>query len=134
MTVGKMINLLKTMNPKAEVKLHERFGEPVLFVVALQNDENTVWLETESDNDMAAEIEARFENASEKQLDELDFYMDMLETGIDVGMVRKYMGNEAADHMLGFCRNHGLIDEVPKLSFSWRRFTKVMFELAKQNI
>lgn len=43
-----------------------------------------------------------------QRLDELDVYMDMLEIGIGVDMVRKYMGDELADHMEKFCKEHGL--------------------------
>lgn len=109
MTVEKAMKLLSKMNPKAELKMHNRFGEPVLFVVALANDDSTVWLECESDNDMKAEISARFESAAEEWSDEADFYMDLLEIGIDVNMVRKYMGKEVADHMESYCKEHGLI-------------------------
>lgn len=38
-----------------------------------------------------------------------DVYMEMLECGIDVDMVRKYLGTDAADHMQTFCEEHGLI-------------------------
>lgn len=31
---------------------------------------------------------------------------------IDVPMVRKYLGNETADHMQEFCEEHGLLEEV----------------------
>lgn len=55
-------------------------------------------LETENDNDMREEIQARFDAASE-----------MLETGIDIKMVRKYLGDDVADHMKDFCKEHGLI-------------------------
>lgn len=41
--------------------------------------------------------------------DELDVYSEMLETGIDIKMVRKYLGDDAADHMKDFCKEHGLI-------------------------
>lgn len=112
MIVRKMIETLQKMDANAEVKLHERFGEPVLFVVALKNDNNTVWLETESDNDMGSELEARFEYAAkiENNVDELDFYTELIETGINVDMVRKYMGDETANHMKEFCEEHGLLD------------------------
>lgn len=39
----------------------------------------------------------------------LEVYMEMLEAGINVPMVRKYMGNEVADAMQQFCEEHGLI-------------------------
>lgn len=47
-------------------------------------------LETENDNDMREDSE-------------------MLETGIDIKMVRKYLGDDVADHMKDFCKEHGLI-------------------------
>lgn len=66
-------------------------------------------METESENDIGEEIGVRFENALENWDDELDFYMDLIETGITVDMVRKYMDDETADHMKTFCEEHGLI-------------------------
>lgn len=39
----------------------------------------------------------------------LDVYSEMLETGIDIKMVRKYLGDDVADHMKDFCKEHGLI-------------------------
>ena len=61
-----------------------------------------------NDNDMREEIQARFDAALEDGKDELDVYSEMLETGIDIKMVRKYLGNDAAD-MKDFCKEHGLI-------------------------
>lgn len=40
---------------------------------------------------------------------DLDVYSEMLETGIDIKMVRKYLGDDVADHMKDFCKEHGLI-------------------------
>ena len=114
MKVKTAISRLEKMNPEAELKLHHPCGEPLLFVMGYANDDSVVWLETESDNDMANEIEARFENAAEEQIDELDFYMDMLETGIDVDIVSKNTDDERADHMEQFCREHGLIQKKQK--------------------
>ena len=59
--------------------------------------------------DMREEIQARFDAALEDGKDELDVYSEMLETGIDIKMVRKYLGDDAADHMKDFCKEHGLI-------------------------
>lgn len=61
------------------------------------------------DNDMREEIQARFDAALEDGKDELDVYSEMLETGIDIKMVRKYLGDDVADHMKDFCKEHGLI-------------------------
>ena len=49
----------------------------------------------------------KYENANE--WNELDFYMDLLDDGIDVDMVRKYMGEDTADVMAEFCEEHGLV-------------------------
>ena len=62
-----------------------------------------------NDNDMREEIQARFDAALEDGKDELDVYSEMLETGIDKKMVRKNLGDDAADHMKDFCKEHGLI-------------------------
>ena len=62
-----------------------------------------------NDNDMREEIQARFDTALEDGKDELDVYSEMLETGIDIKMVRKYLGDDAADLMKDFCKEHGLI-------------------------
>lgn len=109
MKVSKLVEILNKMNPNADVKLHTRYGESALFILALKNDDTTVWLETESDCDMGAELGERFKVASEEQLDELDFYSELVDTGITVDMVRKYMGNDTAKQMENFCFEHGLI-------------------------
>lgn len=91
MTVKTLIEKLSHYNKDAIVRLHHREGEELLFALAFQNDDTTVVLETENDND------------------ELDVYSEMLETGIDIKMVRKYLGDDVADHMKVFCIEHGLI-------------------------
>lgn len=109
MKVKRLIEQLSKYNPEAVVSMHERYGRPVLFALALQNDDATVWLECEEDTDMAEEINVRFLQALESGQDELEFYAELLEIGIDVDMVRKYMDDDAADHMETFCRDHGLL-------------------------
>lgn len=59
------------------------------------------------------DIKARFASAAENQTDELDFYMELLDIGIDVNMVRHHMGDETAKHMQKFCEEHGLLDSEP---------------------
>ena len=56
-----------------------------------------------------AEIQSRFDDAVEHGVDETEVYENMLESGINVNMVRKYMGNEIADHMQDYCEEHELI-------------------------
>lgn len=109
MTVERMIKNLEKMNPKAVVRMHNRDGEPVLFVMHDYGDGENVWFESESDNDMSEQIEGKFECAIEGQVDALEFYKDLLEIGIDVDMVRKHIGNQTADTMQKVCKEHGLI-------------------------
>ena len=111
MKVKYLQSQLSKMNPDAEVKLNNYNGDTALFVNARLNDNNVVWLDGEHDMDLGAELDARFKNATEYQIDELDFYMELLDIGITIDIVRKYMGNEVADHMEIFCEEHGLLDD-----------------------
>ena len=97
MTVETLIKHLEKQGKNQEVRLHDVHGEPVIFVLSAKNKDG-VWLETETDTDMADEIQTRFDDAIENGTDELDVYM-----------VRKYLGTDAADHMQTFCEEHGLI-------------------------
>ena len=74
--------------------------------------EDTDYIETYLTKDMGEAISARIQQALENDEDELDFYMEMLESGIDVEMIRKFVSDEAADHMQEFCEEHGLLDSV----------------------
>lgn len=109
MKVKTLIKKLEEMNPEAEVKLNYHDGDTLLFVMESDDIENIVWLEGEDNIDLGCELEARFEYALEDWDSELDFYMDLLERGIDVDKVREYMDDETADHMKEFCEEHGLI-------------------------
>ena len=112
MLVKNLIKRLEKMNPEAQVRISYKDGEVLLFVMAQVGHDDIVWLESESDCDMKCEIQTRFDDAIENGTDELDVYAEMLEAGIDVDMVRRYMGNQAADHMQEFCESHGLADSI----------------------
>lgn len=121
MKIGTLIKKLQEIEkemPNAVVRLNDKFGDECLFTVCLAQPvtnpdhmdiANVVWLEGEHDNDMGEEIQAWFDDAIETGKDELDLYMEMLEVGIDVEMVRRYMEDDIADHMEEFCKEHGLI-------------------------
>lgn len=109
MNVGTLIEHLQKFEPNEEVKLRTWGGEPVLFVVAAANTRYGVVLETESDVDMKSEIRDRFDEAVQNGISEDEVYSGMLELGIDVEMVRKYMGDDTANHMKEYCETHGLI-------------------------
>ena len=109
MKIKTLIKKLSNMNPEAEVRLNDYNGDTALFVNLRKNDDTVIWLDGENDIDMSSELSTRFEEAKDYWNDELDFYMDLLETGITVNMVRKYMGNEVANHMQEYCEKHGLL-------------------------
>lgn len=109
MKVKTMLEKLNKMNPEAEVRIGDYCGFPVLFMVSRLNDDKVVWMETEVDIDLATELQARFDNAAEVQMDELDFYTELLEIGITVDTIRRNLGNDKAEHMKTFCEEHGLI-------------------------
>lgn len=67
MTVKTLIEKLSHYNKNAIVRLHHREGEELLFALAFQNDDTTVVLETENDNDMREEIQARFDAALDRR-------------------------------------------------------------------
>lgn len=109
MKIKTLIKKLEKFNPEAEVRLNDYCGEAALFINARVDDNNVVWLDGELDIDMGEELSARYEKIAENWDSELDFYTDLLETGITVDMVRKYMGNEHADYMKEFCEEHRLL-------------------------
>ena len=52
MTVETLIKHLEKQDRNQEVRLHDVHGEPVIFVLSAKNKDG-VWLETETDTDMA---------------------------------------------------------------------------------
>lgn len=104
MRVDTLIKKLQKMNPDAIVRLHHKDGDEVLFVMAQQNDDSVVWLETEDDNDMGEEIQARFDAIDRGEIDEQAMYAEMLSLGITADMVRKYTDDDNADRMERACR------------------------------
>ena len=104
MKVEALIKRLQKMNSDAVVHLHHKDGDEVLFMMAQQNDNSVVWLETEYDNDMGQEIQARFDAIDHGEVDEWTMYAEMLSLGITVDMVRKYTGDDNADRMERACK------------------------------
>ena len=99
--------------PNAEVRLNDIHGSTALFALALANPyykelSNVVWIESKDDIDIGNELEARFENASESQMDELDFFMNLLETGFTLDDIKKYLP-EKYEYSKNFMKEHGLI-------------------------
>lgn len=108
MTVEKLIEQLKKYNPKAEVRLNDPQGTTALFAVAFTNNDNLVWIEGKDDIDLGTEISARFTNALKSQMDELDFFMDLINTGITLNDIQLYCP-EKYEYSKNFMEQHGLI-------------------------
>lgn len=116
------------------VKSYEMDGEEILFINSLAKYPNRVWVEDEMAIDMIAEIEARLQYPIEQlsegvDIDETDFYRDMLEDGMDVERVERYAGKESAKHMCDYCKEHGLLPKYGiKITYSWGDEEPVMGE------
>lgn len=109
MKVKRMIEELKKFNPEAEVLMHMYGGEPVLFVLARANDNNNVWLETDSDCDLGNELTERFEKLPTDKEGQINFYKDLFEIGITLDMIYKYMGATTGNRVKEFCKEYNLI-------------------------
>ena len=104
----KKVETAEDYQPDADVKMHGRDGNPLLFILGYANDPNVVVLEDASDNDLRAELCARFENAAETQMDELDFFIDLLETGFTIDDIEKFVPEHYV-YAKEFMETHGLI-------------------------
>ena len=119
MKIKKMIESLEKfskLNPDANVKLHGKCGESALFILSTKNDNETIWIESESDVNMKEEISERF-----KYIDECDnaisYYADMLDLGITPTMVGKYIGKEYEMRMLIDCASYNLLNREECLNY-----------------
>ena len=112
MKVKRLIEQLQKMNPEAKVYIGDYGGSECLyldtFYVNGVPDPETVWLQTEWDVDMTSEINAMFDTFIKENWDEVDGYQLMLDIGITPNIVRRNVGDEAADHMEKFMEEHGL--------------------------
>ena len=108
MDVGTLKKYLSKYDDSMEVRLHDKNGEPVLFTCSVKNSD-VVYLLTETDVDMADEIQTRLDSIKSGEYSDLEVYAQMLEQGITSDMVRKYIGeDEAHEVKLGFMRINGL--------------------------
>lgn len=91
MKVKKLIKLLENYNPEAEVKMHHKDGLNLLFACQISGNDDTVFLEDASDNDLGSELEARFENLLNKKMTEHEFFADLIDTGFTLDDIQKYI-------------------------------------------
>lgn len=119
MKIKKMIETLEKFskyNPDANVKLHGKYGESALFIMGINGDNDAVWIESESDADMAAELDERFRDI-DKCDNAIDYYADMIDLGITPTMVGKYIGKEYEMIMLIDCASYNLLSREECLNY-----------------
>lgn len=54
-------------------------------------------------------LRALYEKTDDPETEELDFYMELLENHFGPATIRRFYGEEPAEHMKRFCEEHGLI-------------------------
>lgn len=119
MKIKKMIETLEKfskVSPDADVKLHGKYGESALFIMGVKDDNQVLWIESESDADMKAELYERFDSI-DKCDNAIDYYADMLDLSITPTMVGKYMGKEYEIRMLVDCGALGLLSREECLDY-----------------
>ena len=73
----------------------------------MKDKEDFVWIEGQADIDLGEEIAARFEKAAEDQMDELDFFMDLIDMGITLKDIKEFCPDKY-DYSKLFMEEHGL--------------------------
>lgn len=110
---AEFLDALKSCDSDAVIKLNSQYGYEVLFAVMRMvktgKHDNVLYLETEADANMKNEIRKRLMDAVVGGMDETDVYQEMLDTGIDPDMVRRYYDVESGDYMETYCKEHGLM-------------------------
>ena len=81
--------------------------EPLLFVDASAN--GSICLKSRGSMDLTEELQTLFDNAADMFADESAFYEDLLDTGFTVKDVRDFLGDDVADHMETFCKEHAIL-------------------------
>lgn len=122
MTVKSIIEKLQALNmPTAKVVLNG-WDEEALTITGYPSDvksgypvsvPNRVMIRSKEGysypfGNMRAELEKRFEKASETYADELEFFTDLLETGFTLNDIMMNY-HEKYDYSKRFCEEHGLI-------------------------
>lgn len=104
----KELQEIEKTHPNAIVKMNNLYGMPVMLVVpGKESDE--VWLEGREDFDVTVELRARYEEASEMQEDELEFFSDMLNRGFTLSDFRTALKEDTFQYAKKFMEEHGLI-------------------------
>ena len=108
MKVKYLIERLQKFDLEAEVKLHGLKGNNLLFVNQFVGHEDIVILEDKGDNDLSSELDERYRCAGEVFDSELDFYMDLLDTGFTLEDIKENLPDVYESTKM-FCEEHGLV-------------------------
>lgn len=115
-----LLKILHTMSTLSDDKINDNTqikldGLNVLFVCKYltqadinMNTDGTIVIETSDDIDMTSELYERFKDAANNQLDELDFFMELMENGITLQDIKKFLP-EKYEYSKKFMQEHGLI-------------------------
>lgn len=109
MTVKHLIENLKGFNPDSQVKLHHFTGDNLLFVCSVKGNEETVYLEGNSDVDLASEIKQYLETAADEEWEEQDVFTGLYEHGITVKDMRDCLGTESSEWYEHGLKYYGLM-------------------------
>lgn len=104
----RLIQELQKIPGNPEIKMHSKDGYNLLFVLQIVGHDDVAFLEDATDNDLGEELEARFTHAAEVQLDELDFFTDLLEIGYTLEDIKNYIPDRY-EYSKNFMEEHGLV-------------------------
>lgn len=109
LTIGRLVAYLeKNMELDERVLAHNYYGNEELFALQIVGHEEYVVFEDTSDINMTEELSAQFEHAAEEDLDETDFFMDILEMGFTLDHIKQYLP-ERYEYSKNYMEEHGLI-------------------------
>lgn len=109
LTAGRLAAYLeKNMESDERVLAHNYYDNEELFALQIIGHEEYVVLEDTSDINMTEELSAQFDHAAEEDLDETDFFMDLLEMGFTLDHIKQYLPDKY-EYSKTFMEEHGLI-------------------------
>lgn len=109
MKVSKLIEELKKSDPNNEVILHSPMGETIVCVARYQSEayKSKVGLYVKSDINVKSELYARFHEASKYFDSELDFFLDLLDSGFTLDDIKEHLPDKYL-YSHKFMKEHGL--------------------------
>lgn len=110
LNVSDILSALHRIPDDYEVKLEKASGNNLLFVVSYVGNNDIIVLADKSDCDLSFELYERFQYASEHLLDELDFFIELFETGFTIDDLRENLNKDKFEYAKKFAEEHGLLD------------------------